>query len=86
MVQSMLSRLFGLAVVAFFSSAFAGTVHVKFDATGTGDGSSWANAFTDLQPGIDAVQAGDEVWVAAAPIIQSPGPTVEPWNVKNIFP
>lgn len=32
--------------------------------TGSGDGSSWANASSDLQAMIDASSAGDEVWVA----------------------
>ena len=32
--------------------------------TGSGDGSSWSNASSDLQAMIDASSAGDEVWVA----------------------
>jgi len=39
--------------------------YVKPSATGTGDGSSWANASGDLQAMINASDAGDEVWVAA---------------------
>ena len=39
--------------------------YVKPTATGTGDGSSWANASANLQGMMDASAANDEVWVAA---------------------
>jgi hypothetical protein len=56
-----------LAAFALLASpaAHAATMHVKADATGANDGSSWANAFTSLQPAIASAQHGDEVWVAA---------------------
>jgi len=42
-----------------------GFVYVDIDATGGGnDGSSWADAFTDLQNGITLAVSGIEVWVA----------------------
>lgn len=39
-------------------------VFVRANATGANDGSSWANAYTDLKQALDATSAG-EVWVAA---------------------
>ncbi len=42
-----------------------GNYYVKSTATGTGDGSSWTNAFTDLQTAIDAAVMGDVICVAA---------------------
>ncbi len=42
-----------------------GNYYVKSTATGAGDGSSWTNAFTDLQVAIDQAEKGDVICVAA---------------------
>lgn len=38
--------------------------YVKHDATGTGNGTSWANAFIRLQQALAVAQDGDEIWVS----------------------
>jgi parallel beta-helix repeat protein len=48
-------------------------IYVKGDATGTGDGSSWGDAYTDLQLALNAAYSGDEVWVAAGTYRPSSG-------------
>lgn len=41
----------------------AGVIFVK--AGSAGDGSSWSNAFGDLQSALRSARAGDQIWVAA---------------------
>jgi len=41
-----------------------GFVYVDIDATGGNNGSSWTDAFTGLQDGVDLAISGIEVWVA----------------------
>ena len=40
-------------------------LYVKQDATGASNGSSWTDAYTDLQSALSAASSGDEIWVAA---------------------
>ena len=40
-------------------------LYVKWDATGENNGTSWADAYTDLQSALAAASSGDEVYVAA---------------------
>jgi predicted outer membrane repeat protein len=42
----------------------ASIIYVDSSASGTSNGLSWTNAYTDLQPAINAASAGDTLWVA----------------------
>ncbi len=57
-------------------------------ADGTGDGSSWANAMSDLQAAIDASSSGDEIWVKQGTykptsLIKSNKPTSKAFILKE---
>lgn len=58
-----------LIIFLFFSFIFKGysqnILYVNLHATGNNDGSSWTNAFLELQDAINAANTGDAIWVAA---------------------
>jgi len=58
-------KILQLLFFLFCSFHLSAQVYVNASATGANDGSSWANAFTDLTDGLAAVESNDEVWVAA---------------------
>lgn len=39
-------------------------IYVDKDASGSEDGSSWTNAYTDLQDAMQSAEAGQEIWLA----------------------
>lgn len=56
--------LFGLMASASITGT-AGTIYVKAGATGSGDGSSWANAYTDVAAAVGkANETGNAVYIA----------------------
>ena len=55
--------------ILFFLFAFvqlnhAAVIYVDLNATGANDGTSWTNAFSNLQDAIDSASDGDRLWVA----------------------
>ncbi len=52
-------------VACLFTSAAADTIYVNATATGYNTGASWDDAFVLFQDGLNAAEAGDEIWVAA---------------------
>ena len=48
-----------------------GVLPVDANATGDATGTSWENAYTDLQGALDSAEAGDEVWIATGIYVPS---------------
>ncbi|MBP7462955.1 MAG: HYR domain-containing protein [Bacteroidales bacterium] len=53
-----------ISVVLSVQFCVSSTIYVKYDATGLNNGSSWENAFQNLQQALDIAISGDEIWVA----------------------
>ena len=53
-----------LALLLAHGSAEAAVWYVNLEATGRNTGTSWPDAFTDLQSAIDAASSGHEIWIA----------------------
>ncbi len=62
MLKTLLSVFISLWAVAATAQS---VVYVDAGASGDDDGTTWANAYTDLQVAIDSSEAGSSLWIAA---------------------
>ncbi|WP_298777478.1 choice-of-anchor Q domain-containing protein [uncultured Polaribacter sp.] len=60
-----------LFALFFITSLIKAQVYVSQTATGSNNGTSWANAYTDLQLALNSANNGDDIWIASG--VYSPG-------------
>ena len=70
------SQAMTLVIVVFFSGIVhaQSVIYVDQTSTGNGDGSTWVDAFDQLEDALTAASSGDEIWIAQG--IYLPGDTL----------
>ncbi|MBI9017517.1 MAG: hypothetical protein JEZ07_09690 [Phycisphaerae bacterium] len=80
---SIFSFFFVLMIFCDYS-VIADIIHVKANASGAADGSSWPDAYTDLQSALAVAVPGDQIWVATGTYYPSAvGNRVISFTLKN---
>lgn len=59
-----MTLILALVFLSITNAIQAATIYVDVDATGANNGTSWADAFTDLSTAISSAYSGDDIWLA----------------------
>lgn len=64
--RKQLLLVYTLFLIVGIGPGIAGTIYVDKNASGTGNGSSWVNAYNSISSAISDANYGDQIWVASA--------------------
>ncbi len=59
-----IKRIFLLLLLFAFTNQVEAQIYVNQNATGVNNGTSWTDAFTDLQPALAAATTGTQIYIA----------------------
>lgn len=79
------AAVFALIMLVSLGQLNAAIRYVNINASGTGNGTSWANAYTNFKTAIDNAATGDEVWVAKGTYQPSSGTSFSMKNGVKIY-
>ena len=63
--KKLMNKIYPILTALFGFLSLQGQVYVNINATGSNDGSTWANAYTDLSEAVQNAPSGSELWIAS---------------------
>lgn len=85
-IKSISQFLFLIGFIFLSKTSFETTIYVNKFASGLNNGTSWLNAFNDLQDGLAIATSGDEIWVRGAAVYlpdQGTGDRTKSFQLKS---